>query len=88
MVATAKREFTGTNRFKLGIFAATERITIFGTVSVPLMHPILAAKEMATVDHVGRGRFGLNIVCGWNQDEFEMPSRPIFARKCCRASSS
>ena len=55
-----------------GLLAATERITIFGTVSVPLMHPILAAKQMATVDHVGRGRFGLNIVCGWNQDEFEM----------------
>jgi len=36
------------------------------------VHPIFAAKQMVTVDHVGQGRFGLNIVCGWNQDEFEM----------------
>jgi alkanesulfonate monooxygenase SsuD/methylene tetrahydromethanopterin reductase-like flavin-dependent oxidoreductase (luciferase family) len=27
---------------------------------------------MATVDAFSGGRFGLNLVCGWNQDEFEM----------------
>ncbi len=27
---------------------------------------------MATADQIGHGRFGLNIVCGWNPDEFEM----------------
>jgi alkanesulfonate monooxygenase SsuD/methylene tetrahydromethanopterin reductase-like flavin-dependent oxidoreductase (luciferase family) len=27
---------------------------------------------MATVDHVGRGRLGINVVCGWNEDEFQM----------------
>jgi alkanesulfonate monooxygenase SsuD/methylene tetrahydromethanopterin reductase-like flavin-dependent oxidoreductase (luciferase family) len=27
---------------------------------------------MVTADHVGQGRFGLNIVAGWNEDEFEM----------------
>jgi alkanesulfonate monooxygenase SsuD/methylene tetrahydromethanopterin reductase-like flavin-dependent oxidoreductase (luciferase family) len=36
------------------------------------VHPIFAAKQFVTVDHVGRGRFALNLVCGWNQDEFEM----------------
>jgi FMNH2-dependent dimethyl sulfone monooxygenase len=55
-----------------GLLAATERITVFGTVHAPLVHPIFAAKQFVTVDHVGRGRFGLNLVCGWNQDEFEM----------------
>jgi dimethylsulfone monooxygenase len=25
-----------------------------------------------TIDHVSRGRAGLNIVCGWNQEEFDM----------------
>ena len=25
-----------------------------------------------TADHVGEGRFGLNIVAGWNEGEFEM----------------
>ena len=30
------------------------------------------AKELATVDHVSDGRAGLNIVVGWNIDEFAM----------------
>jgi dimethylsulfone monooxygenase len=52
--------------------ATTRRITIFSTVHVPLVHPVFAAKALATIDHVSHGRAGLNIVCGWNQDEFDM----------------
>ena len=55
-----------------GLLSATERITIFGTVHAPLVHPVFAAKQFVTVDHMSHGRFGLNVVCGWNQDEFEM----------------
>jgi alkanesulfonate monooxygenase SsuD/methylene tetrahydromethanopterin reductase-like flavin-dependent oxidoreductase (luciferase family) len=55
-----------------GLLAATERLTVFGTVHAPMVHPIFAAKQLATADHVGKGRMGLNIVCGWNQDEFDM----------------
>ncbi len=55
-----------------GLLAATERLTVFGTVHAPMVHPIFAAKQLATTDHVGAGRLGLNIVCGWNQDEFDM----------------
>ena len=52
--------------------ALTSRIGIFVTVHVPLVHPVFAAKAVATIDHVSHGRVGLNIVCGWNKDEFEM----------------
>ena len=55
-----------------GLLALTENITVFGTVHCPLIHPVLAAKQSVTADHAGSGRFGLNIVCGWNQDEFNM----------------
>jgi dimethylsulfone monooxygenase len=55
-----------------GLLAKTKRITVFGTVHAPLVHPIFAAKQMVTISHVSEGRFGLNIVCGWNQDEFDM----------------
>ena len=55
-----------------GLLATTRRINAFCTVHVPLMHPIVAAKQMATVDHVGKGRLGVNVVCGWNEDEFQM----------------
>jgi len=55
-----------------GLLANTQRITVFGTVHVPLFHPLIAAKQMVTADHVSHGRFGLNIVAGWNEDEFRM----------------
>jgi alkanesulfonate monooxygenase SsuD/methylene tetrahydromethanopterin reductase-like flavin-dependent oxidoreductase (luciferase family) len=54
------------------LLAVTKRITVFGTVHAPIFNPVVAAKEMVTADHVGEGRFGLNIVVGWNEDEFEM----------------
>jgi alkanesulfonate monooxygenase SsuD/methylene tetrahydromethanopterin reductase-like flavin-dependent oxidoreductase (luciferase family) len=55
-----------------GLLAATKCITVFGTIHVPLFHPVIAAKQMVTADHIGEGRFGLNIVVGWNEGEFEM----------------
>ena len=55
-----------------GLLAATSEITVFGTVHVPLISPVFAAKQVVTADHIGRGRFGLNIVSGWNAGEFGM----------------
>jgi alkanesulfonate monooxygenase SsuD/methylene tetrahydromethanopterin reductase-like flavin-dependent oxidoreductase (luciferase family) len=55
-----------------GLLAKTERLTVFGTVHAPLIAPLIAAKEFVTADHIGEGRFGLNLVCGWNEGEFEM----------------
>jgi alkanesulfonate monooxygenase SsuD/methylene tetrahydromethanopterin reductase-like flavin-dependent oxidoreductase (luciferase family) len=55
-----------------GLLAATSHINVFATVHVPLNHPVVAAKQLATADHIGRGRLGLNVVCGWNDDEFQM----------------
>ena len=55
-----------------GLLAETKRLTVFGTVHAPLFHPLIAAKQFVTADHIGEGRFGLNIVCGWNEGEFEM----------------
>jgi dimethylsulfone monooxygenase len=55
-----------------GLLAATERIHVFGTVHTAMFHPVIAAKQMVTADHIGAGRFGLNIVCGWNEGEFDM----------------
>ena len=54
------------------LLAATKDIVAFATVHVPLVNPVFAAKSCVTADHVGRGRFGLNVVSGWNVDEFEM----------------
>ena len=55
-----------------GVAAVTERIQVFATVHVPTAHPVRIAKECATVDHISDGRFGLNVVAGWNEVEFRM----------------
>src|SRR5215475_12190646 len=52
-----------------GLLAATQRLTVFGTVHVPIFPPVLAAKQIVTADHIFRGRFGLNLVLRSNQAE-------------------
>lgn len=55
-----------------GLLALTKRLTVFATVHVPLFHPLIAAKQMVTADHIGHGKFELNVVSGWNPIEFGM----------------
>ena len=55
-----------------GLLAITKKLTVFATVHAPLFHPVIVAKQLVTADHVGSGRLGLNIVCGWNEGEFRM----------------
>ena len=55
-----------------GLLASTQEITTFGTLHVAFVNPVFAAKQMVTADHIGHGRFGLNIVSGWNPIEFGM----------------
>ena len=52
--------------------ALTRHAAILATAHAPLVHPVAAAKQAATIDHVTGGRFVLNLVCGWFRDEFEM----------------
>jgi len=54
------------------IAALTSRIHVFSTCHVPIFHPMLAAKLGATIDNISGGRWGLNIVSGWNAAEFGM----------------
>ena len=50
----------------------TDKLMVFATSHVPTVHPLLAAKQSATIDNISAGRFGLNIVCGWFRPEIEM----------------
>ena len=64
------------------LLAVTRDITVFTTVHTAFTHPVLAAKQFATLDAIGGGRFGLNVVCGWNADEYrlfglELPSEHV-----------
>jgi pyrimidine oxygenase len=53
-----------------GLAAITERIQLFASVALPTLHPALVARMAATIDDISGGRFGINIVSGWNQSEY------------------
>ncbi len=55
-----------------GLLASTRNICVSGTLHVAFMSPVFASKQMVTADLIGRGRFALNIVSGWNAGEFGM----------------
>jgi alkanesulfonate monooxygenase SsuD/methylene tetrahydromethanopterin reductase-like flavin-dependent oxidoreductase (luciferase family) len=59
------------------VAASTHYSGIFATSHVPTIHPVMAAKQATTVDHVSGGRFALNIVTGWNKPEIEMFGSPL-----------
>ena len=46
------------------LLQATHRITIFGTVHMTVYPPAVVAKIMTTLDQIGSGRVGLNLVTG------------------------
>ena len=53
-----------------GIAAATSRIQVWTTLHAILFNPVVAAKMIATLDHISGGRAGLNIVAGAYRGEF------------------
>jgi dimethylsulfone monooxygenase len=55
-----------------GLLASTKTITCFSTIHLPFLNPVFAAKQAVTIQSIGQGRFGLNVVAGGNSPEFEM----------------
>lgn len=60
-----------------GLLSRTRHISIFATVHATLLHPVFAAKQLATADLIGGGRFGINLVPGSNAAEFRMFGQEI-----------
>jgi pyrimidine oxygenase len=53
-----------------GIAEATKNVRIWATMHPLLQNPAVAAKMIATLDHISGGRAGLNIVAGAYKGEF------------------
>ena len=51
--------------------AVTTRIKLFATAASLLMPPAVVARMAATVDSVAPGRFGVNVITGWQKAEYE-----------------
>lgn len=54
-----------------GLLAHSKNIQVFATVHTAFNHPIVTAKQLATIDQLGGGRVGLNVVAGWNKPEYD-----------------
>jgi pyrimidine oxygenase len=53
-----------------GIAAVTDRIKLYATVATLTLPPAIVARMAVTIDDIAPGRFGINIVSGWNQSEY------------------
>ena len=64
-----------------GLLEATSQIAVMSTIHTSVFHPVVGAKMCADLDQISGGRFALNIVSGWNEDEFKSLSLPLLPRK-------
>jgi pyrimidine oxygenase len=68
-----------------GLAAVTRRIQLFASVAVLTMPPALVARMATTIDSIAPGRFGVNIVTGWQPKEYQQmglwPGDAHFARR-------
>lgn len=54
-----------------GLAAVTERIQLFASTAVLTLPPAVAARMAVTIDSISQGRFGVNIVSGWQAAEYD-----------------
>jgi alkanesulfonate monooxygenase SsuD/methylene tetrahydromethanopterin reductase-like flavin-dependent oxidoreductase (luciferase family) len=71
-----------------GIGALTRNAGIFATSHTSTVHPLMAAKQGTTIDHITNGRFALNVVCGWYRAEMEMFGLPLMPHEERYASAA
>ncbi|MGR8964323.1 LLM class flavin-dependent oxidoreductase [Rhizobium leguminosarum] len=57
--------------------AVTTKLQFFSTTHIPTLNPIVATKMATTIDHISKGRYGLNLVTGWFTPEMEMFGVPM-----------
>ena len=68
-----------------GLAAVTSRIKLFATAATLVMPPAIAARMVSTIDSISHGRFGLNVITGWQRPEYSQmglwPGDEYFARR-------
>jgi pyrimidine oxygenase len=68
-----------------GLAAVTSRIRLFATAATLTMPPAIVARMASTIDSISHGRFGLNVITGWQKPEYSQmglwPGDEYFARR-------
>src|SRR6478752_9004700 len=75
------RGFGGTSEFwdhnlesftlMAGLAAVTKRIRLYASVAVLTLPPAIVARMAVTIDSISDGRFGVNLVTGWQKAEYD-----------------
>jgi pyrimidine oxygenase len=68
-----------------GLAAVTKRIKLFATCATLVIPPAIAARMASTIDSISGGRFGLNLITGWQKPEYSQmglwPGDEYFGRR-------
>ncbi|MDB5370922.1 MAG: pyrimidine utilization protein [Roseomonas sp.] len=68
-----------------GLAAVTTRIRLFATAATLAMPPAIVARMASTIDSISHGRFGLNVITGWQRPEYSQmglwPGDEFFASR-------
>jgi pyrimidine oxygenase len=68
-----------------GLAAVTSRIRLYATVPTLAVPPAIAARMCSTIDSISNGRFGLNVITGWQRPEYSQmglwPGDAYFAHR-------
>ena len=61
-----------------GLAAVTSRIQIYATAATLTLPPAIVARMAATIDSISGGRFGVNLVTGWQKPEYVQVLRDLW----------
>lgn len=58
------------------ILSHTSKLKVLAAILPGPWHPAVVAKQLATIDHLTRGRIAINVVSGWFKGEFQAIGEP------------
>ncbi|MDO6683613.1 MULTISPECIES: pyrimidine utilization protein A [unclassified Oceanobacter] len=68
-----------------GLAAVTDKIQLFATAATLTIPPAIVARMASTIDSISHGRFGVNLVTGWQKPEYSQmglwPGDEFFANR-------
>jgi len=62
--------------FSQALLHATTKLKVLAAILPGPWHPAVIAKQLATVDHISKGRIAINVVSGWFKGEFTAIGEP------------
>lgn len=62
--------------FSQALLHATTKLKVLAAILPGPWNPAVAAKQLATIDHISNGRIAINVVSGWFKDEFTAIGEP------------